>query len=165
MEALMQAHGARFDPLLRCVAQQRDPFDGSELLRYAVRLRLPMNAARVFDCLRNLECLADWWPRAIRVRSLPPGVFGVGDMGIVELTHDTAWFRVMHYKPDRRLVLALVSRKDVLLIDLRWHEPDKLELVLEAPRRGRRFGAFWQSLWLKLLCVRASRALEKHLAG
>ncbi len=152
--------GVRFDPLLRCIAERREILDG-ELLRQSVSLDLPLDPRRAFECLRNLNCLVHWWPRAVSVRPLPPGIFGVGDMGILELARGSAWFRVMRYVPNRRLLLALVNRRDVLAIELRWVAQNRLDLVLEAPRR--RYGLFWQSLWLRAMCIRAARALKRHL--
>lgn len=154
------------EPLLRCIAQNKRGYDGSELISHGGRFKLTNPSAEVFGCLRNLGCLAHWWPRAVAVRPLPPGVFGIGDIGLLELKRETAWFRVMAYVPGRRVVLALVLTHDLLIVDLRVTGGEgacTVELRIEAPRHRATLTNLWQSLWLRILCVRAAARLENHL--
>lgn len=154
------------EPLLRCIAQNKRGYDGSELIGHTARLQIPDGSVAVFNCLRNLACLAHWWPRARSVQALPPGVFGVGDMGLLELQRETAWFRVMAYVPERRIVLALVLAHDLLIVDLRVTGKSQVcvvELRIEAPRHRAALTNLWQSLWLRMLCTRAAARLEAHL--
>jgi len=154
------------EPLLRCIAQNKRGYDGCELIGHSVRFELPRESSRVFDCLRNLGCLTHWWPRALSVQSLPPGVHGIGDCGLLTLERETAWFRVMAFVPARRIVLALVLAHDLLIIDLRVRSGTThcaVELRIEAPRHRARLTNLWQALWLRLLCSRAAARLEAHL--
>ncbi len=154
------------EPLLRCIAQNKRGYDGSELIGHSVRFSLPRESTRVFDCLRNLGCLTHWWPRALSVQSLPPGVHGIGDCGLLTLQRETAWFRVMAFVPGRRIVLALVLAHDLLIVDLRVISGDDdctVELRIEAPRHRARLTNLWQALWIRLLCLRAAARLEAHL--
>jgi|CXWL01.1.fsa_nt_gi hypothetical protein len=166
IEDLPFARSQLTEPLLRCIAQNKRGYDGSELIGHSVRFTVQEPGSAVFNCLRNLGCLAHWWPRALAVKPLPPGVFGIGDIGLLELTRETAWFRVMAYVPGRRIVLALVLAHDLLIVDLRVlgsHEACSVELRIEAPRHRATLTNLWQALWLRMLCNRAAVALQGHL--
>lgn len=157
--------GPSHDPLFRCIARMSAEDHDGELIGHGVCLRPSADPARVFDWLRDLSNLARWWPRAHRVQSLPPGVHGVGDVGLLHTETGTIGFRVLAYRPRRRLVLALHPPGAMQLLDLRIaaEAPCRLDLRIEAPRRPGKWRALWQQLHLCRQCTRACAALDAEL--
>jgi uncharacterized protein YndB with AHSA1/START domain len=130
------------------------------------QLQLPFASARVFDCLRNLACLADWWPGATGIAALPPGVYGAGDAALLQLDPDHASVRVIAYKPGRRIVLSVQSPRQRVLVDLRVRGDavsTQVGLSIESPRASTLLAQTLQGLRLRALCRNAGARLERHL--
>lgn len=131
-----------------------------------VQLRLPFASTPVFECLRNLACLADWWPDASGIVAVPPGVYGTGDSALLLFGPDCATVRVIAYKPGRRIVLSLQRPRQQMLIDLRVSgdaDATRLVLSLESPRAATILAQTLQGLRLRRLCRQAGERLERHL--
>lgn len=157
--------GPRQDPLCRCIAAMSDEDHDGELVGHGACLRPAADAARVFDWLRDLTNLARWWPCAKGVQSLPPGVHGVGDVGLLYTDSGVVGFRVLAFRPRRRIVLMLQKPGAMQILDLRVtaESPCRLDLRIEAPRKRGHWRALWQALHLRRQCLRASAALEVQL--
>lgn len=155
----------RHDPLFRCLATLGDDDCAGELIGHGVCLAPAASATRVFDWVRDLSNLAVWWPGVRGVQSLPPGVHGVGDMGLLATDHGPGWFRVLAFRPRRRIVLALHAPGRLQMLDLRIADesPCRLHLRVEAPRRPGPWRGLWQALHLRRQCARAALALELQL--
>lgn len=130
------------------------------------RIRLPLASDRVFDGLRNLACLADWWPGATGIAALPPGVYGAGDAALLRLGPDRARVHVIAYKPGRRIVLSVCLPIGRVLVDLRVRGDERttmLTLAIESPRASTLLAQTLQGLRLRKLCRDAGARLERHL--
>lgn len=130
------------------------------------QLLLPFASAQVFDCLRNLACLAEWWPGATGIVALPPGVYGAGDAALLRLGQDNATVRVIAYKPGRRIVLSVQWPRQRVLVDLRVRgdaATTQLDLSIESPRASTLLAQTLQGLRLRALCRGARERLERHL--
>jgi hypothetical protein len=131
------------------------------------RIVLPRAQPRVFDCLRNLGCLADWWPGARAIVALPPGVYAAGDVAVLELAkNERIGLRVIAYKPGRRIVIGFVHERRRLLVDLRVGgdlDSATVTLSIETPRPASLLAQTLQGLRLRRLCRQAAQALERHL--
>ena len=130
------------------------------------QLQLPFASAQVFDCLRNLACLADWWPGATGIAALPPGVYGTGDVALLRLGRDHATVRVLAYKPGRRIVLSVQWPRQRVLVDLRVRgdaTTTQVDLSIESPRASTLLAQTLQGLRLRALCRGARERLERHL--
>jgi hypothetical protein len=130
------------------------------------QLELPFATAQVFDCLRNLACLADWWPGARGIVASPPGVYGAGDTALLQLGADYATVHVIAYKPGRRIVLSVQWPRQRVLVDLRVRgdaDTTQVDLSIESPRAATLLAQTLQGLRLRALCRGARDRLERHL--
>lgn len=130
------------------------------------RLGLPFPARQVFERLRDLGALADWWPEATAIAAAPPGVYGAGDVAVLYLGLEPASVRVIAYKPGRRIVLAMQMLRQRLLIDLRIsgdHDSTRIDLSIETPRASTFLAQTLQGLRLGSLCRRAGQRLTRSL--
>ncbi|MBV6413100.1 MAG: hypothetical protein OMOMHJEC_00890 [Xanthomonadales bacterium] len=105
----------------RCIAASEPAAADSICHRAGLEFELPAQA--VFDYLRDLRRLREWWPDARAVLASPPGICGVGDVGCLRGRWQDLWFRVLSYRAGTRLVLAMHTRATVLLVDL-WSESE-----------------------------------------
>jgi len=134
--------------------------------RAACQLQLTQSTTRVFDCLRDLRCLAHWWPGARDIVSLPPGLYGAGDVAVLKLRQENVVVLVLAYKPGSRIVLALRKPRSRLLLDLRVRcaaAGTLLDLVIETPRAPSFLAQTVRQLRLRLLCREAAARIERHL--
>jgi hypothetical protein len=153
-------------PLLSQTDSHTDASFLDATARATARFRLPLPSAQVFDCLRNLRCLACWWPQARDIVALPPGLYGTGDVAVLKLRGENVVVLVIAYKPGRRIVLALRKERSRLLLDLRVRadaSSTTLELALDTPRAQSFIAQSVQQLRLRLLCREAATRLERHL--
>lgn len=130
------------------------------------RIPLPFASNRVFDGLRNLARLADWWPGATGIDALPPGVYGAGDAALLRLGPERAGVHVIAYKPGRRIVLSMLLPSGRVLVDLRVRGDETattLSLAIESPRAPNLLAQTLQGLRLRKLCRDAGVRLERHL--
>lgn len=136
------------------------------ITRASATLRLTCKSPRVFDCLRNLKCLAHWWPGAQNIVALPPGVYGTGDVAVLQLRGENVGVLVIAYKPGRRIVLSLQMERSRLLVDLRVRAIESetvVELSFEAPRASTFLAQTVQQVRLRGLCRDAAIGLDRHL--
>jgi uncharacterized membrane protein len=77
-EPLYPTHTARV--FTRGVKAARAQAYSDELLKVQTTLQLDAPSESVFDCLRDLACLQDWWPHLRRIHALPGGLHGAGDI-------------------------------------------------------------------------------------
>jgi hypothetical protein len=139
---------------------------GLEPMEFSASITLLSPPAQVFDCLRNLRCLCDWWPGASRLQPLPPGLCGVGDCGLLLVDGEEVLLKVLAFKPGCRLILSLVLARAPLLMDLTVASVEaacRVQLQLEIPTPLNHFRQRGDALWLKLTGHRAAAALEAHL--
>lgn len=142
------------------------PEAGLQLMGYQATISLVHAASAVFDCLRNLRCLCDWWPGASRLQPLPPGLCGVGDCGILHVDGDDALLKVLAFKPGSRLILTLALARAPLLLDLTvttLQAASRVRLKLEIPTPLNPLRQQSDALWLRLKGDRAAAALAAHL--
>lgn len=129
-------------------------------------LAMPYPTASVFDCVRNLGCLVHWWPGAISIIALPPGVYSAGDVAVITLRDFNVAVRVIAFKPDRRIVLSFAQKDGHLLVDLRVRSSNAgcvLTLSLETARATGPLSHFFQCRRLRRLCHKAAEQLAQHL--
>lgn len=140
---------------------------GEDLHRVRRTIDLALDPQSVFDCLRNLGCLVDWWPHARALHPIPPGLCTVGDMAVLELRRQRALLRVLVYKPGQRILLVLGLESAPVLIDLSVHATSagacRVGLQLETPIAANRWSSGRRCVWLSALASRAAQSLGVHL--
>lgn len=149
-----------------CARSARNQTDCLEMHCFQLTLALPFASGNVFDCLRDLSCLVQWWPQAKSIQPLPPGLCNVGDMAIFSLRKSEALLRVLIFKPGKRMVLALGLSQGLVLLDLSVRGSGKqceLQFRLETPHSGQPLRELRQWLWLRTLGASAAAGLEQHL--
>ncbi len=181
----MQAQGLtanssqlRIIPINQIDSRMQNPFDALDIRSTIhaacpesvccaqTQLQLPFASTQVFDCLRNLACLADWWPGASGIVASPPGVYGAGDAALLWLGLDSATVHVIAYKPGRRIVLSVQSPRQRVLVDLRVRGDagtTRIDLSIESPRASTLLAQTLQGLRLRAWCRGARDRLERHL--
>jgi hypothetical protein len=139
----------------------------TDMLCFKSELSLPYAGAAVFNCLRDLGCLVDWWPNARALTPFPPGLCNVGDMAVLNIRGESVLLRVLCFKPGKRILLALGLRQAPVFLELFVSQPLALGctvmLKLETPITHSQFASAKSWLWLRLLGARASAGLDRHL--
>lgn len=152
-------------PRLRSLEPTHAPCPESVAFSQSV-LAMPYPSASVFDCVGNLGCLVHWWPGALSIIALPPGVYFAGDVAVIALQRQSVAVRVIAYKPERRIVLSLSQDEGQLLVDLRVRPSatgSVLTLSLETARATGPLSYFFQCRRLRRLCRTAAEQLAQHL--
>ena len=137
-----------------------------DMLCFQTEISLPYGEQAVFDCLRDLGCLVHWWPRAIALSPIPPGLCNVGDMAVLSVRGEAVLLRVLSFKPGKRILLALALAYSPVVLDLSVSAKAGncgVQLNLETPFARGQLASARQSIWLRLLGTSAAAGLDRHL--
>lgn len=139
-----------------------------DMLCFQNTISLPYGELAVFNCLRDLGCLVQWWPKATSLSPIPPGLCDVGDMAVLNVRGAAVLLRVLSFKPGKRILLALGMPRAPVLLDLSVSENQRhctVKLKLETPGAQGQLASSRQWVWLRLLGASAAAGLDRHLRG
>ncbi|MCC6561732.1 MAG: hypothetical protein IT478_10265 [Xanthomonadales bacterium] len=133
----------------------------------ACEVMVPLAADGVFDALRNLACMVDWWPGAREMVALPPGAYAAGDVALLRCDCGDIVVYVIAFKAGRRIVLSLQHEcRKRWLVDLRVRTCGvgcTVRLSIEALRAPGWLGAHLQGMRLGRVCRTAIEQLGRYL--
>jgi hypothetical protein len=153
------------------VRQARELIELAETHSFHAHIKLGFASEAVFNCLRDLACLLDWWPHARALHPIPPGLCKVGDMGILQVGQHFGLLRVLAFKPGKRIFLALSLSLAPVLLELSvlpapavcGSQCCSVRVGLESPCMPNARNHVRRQRWLEILGAKAERALHAHL--